>query len=374
MVAGEASGDLLASLVIPAFLKRWPNMELNGIGGPKMRALGFDAWWPQDKLAVRGYVEVLRHYKEITGIRKLLLQRLLVSPPNIFIGVDAPDFNLDLARALKQKGIPTIQYVCPSIWAWRAERLPKIRSSVDHVLCLFPFEPSLLQRQGIAATYVGHPLANAIPMIPNRLIARQSLNVDKEHKLVALLPGSRTSEIEHMAPLFLAAAKLLEQQYPAMRFVIPVSPGHMPLVNSLQSQNACPKHLTLLSGQSHAALAAADAALVASGTATLEAALFKCPMVISYRMPWLSWQIMRRKRLQPWVGLPNILCQEFVVPEILQDQATPFALANAIVSWLETPSLVQTMKTRFSSMHEQLTQDSPRLVTDAIEKLMYAHD
>jgi len=373
MVAGEASGDLLASLVIPGLQSHWAGISLQGIGGPKMKALGFDAWWPQEKLAVRGYVEVLRHYREITGIRKSLLQRLLENPPDVFVGVDAPDFNLDLAFALKRRGIATMQFVCPSVWAWRAERLDKIRQSVDHVLCLFPFEPPLLHKHGIAATYVGHPLASSIPLSPDKVIARQSLGVSPEQKLIALLPGSRTSEIEHMTPLFFAASKILEKQYPGVGFVLPVAPGQMQLVQSLQLRFTLPENLILLEGQSHKALAAADAAMVASGTATLEAALFKCPMVIAYHMPWLSWQIIRRKRLQAWVGLPNILCQDFIVPELLQEQATPHALAKATSEWLENLQLVENVKLRFTDLHKLLMQDTSGLVTAAVGKFMPSH-
>ena len=373
MVAGEASGDLLASLVIPGLQSHWADVALHGIGGPKMKALGFDAWWPQEKLAVRGYVEVLRHYREITGIRKSLLHRLLENPPDVFVGVDAPDFNLDLAFALKRRGISTMQFVCPSVWAWRAERLDKIRQCVDHVLCLFPFEPPLLHRYGIDATYVGHPLAKSIPLSPDKVLARESLCVSPDQKLIALLPGSRTSEIEHMTPLFFAASKILETQYPGVSFVLPVAPGHMQLVQSLQLRLTPPQNLMLLQGQSHTALAAADATMVASGTATLEAALFKCPMVIAYHMPWLSWQIIRRKRLQPWVGLPNILCQDFIVPELLQEQATPHALAKATSEWLDNLQLVDKVKLRFTDLHKQLTQDTSGLVTAAVDKVMASH-
>jgi lipid-A-disaccharide synthase len=372
MVAGEASGDLLASLVIPGLQSQWSGISLQGIGGPKMQNLGFDAWWPQEKLAVRGYVEVLRHYREITGIRKALYQRLVKNPPNFFMGVDAPDFNLDLSFALKKQGIPTVQFVCPSVWAWRAERLDKIRESVDHVLCLFPFESPLLQRYGIDATYVGHPIASAIPLQSHRGDVRQSLGLQNNQKVIALLPGSRTSEIEHMAPRFGAAALILEKQYPGSVFLLPVAPGQMPLVQKMYANGLFPRSLILLSGQSHAALAAADAAMVASGTATLEAALFKCPMVISYHMPWLSWQIMRKKRLQPWVGLPNILCADFVVPELLQDQASPTALAEAVSIWLEHPQKVEKMKLRFTELHRELIQDTSHLVTHAVKKIFGA--
>ena len=372
MVAGEASGDLLASLVIPGLKSLWPGIGLQGIGGPRMEKLGFDAWWPQEKLAVRGYVEVLRHYREITGIRKALYHRLLKTPPDLFMGVDAPDFNLDLSFALKRQGISTIQFVCPSVWAWRAERIAKIRESVDHVLCLFPFEPPLLHSHGIAATYVGHPLASAIPLQSDKSSARQSLGLQTDHQVIALLPGSRASEIAHIAPRFLSAALLLEKQYPDTAFILPVAPGQMPLVQKIQARHAHPRNLILLSGQSHAALAAADAAMVASGTATLEAALFKCPMVVAYHMPWLSWQIMRNKRLQPWVGLPNILCQSFVVPELLQDQASPTALAQAVATWLEQPQRAAEMKLRFTELHQELIQDTSNLVTHAVKKIVEA--
>ena len=372
MVAGEASGDLLASLVMPGLQTLWPGISMQGIGGPKMQNLGFNSWWPQEKLAVRGYVEVLRHYREITGIRKALYQRLVKTPPNLFMGVDAPDFNLDLSFSLKKQGIPTVQFVCPSVWAWRAERLDKIRASVDHVLCLFPFEAPLLQRHGIDATYVGHPLASNIPLQSDKSNARQSLGLQADQKVIALLPGSRAAEIEHMASRFLSAAMILEKQYPGSVFLLPVAPGQMPLVQKMRASGLFPHNLVLLSGQSHAALAAADAAMVASGTATLEAALFKCPMVIAYHMPWLSWQIMRKKRLQPWVGLPNILCRDFIIPELLQDQASPSALAEAVSMWFEDPQRVEKMKLRFTELHRELIQDTSHLVTHAVKKIFGA--
>jgi lipid-A-disaccharide synthase len=216
-------------------------------------------------------------------------------------------------------------------------------------------------------------LAKTIPLSPDKALARESLGVSPDQKLIALLPGSRTSEIEHMTPLFFAASKILEKQYPGIRFVLPVAPGQMQFVQSLQLRLAHPQNLILLEGQSHKALAAADAAMVASGTATLEAALFKCPMVIAYHMPWLSWQIIRRKRLQAWVGLPNILCQEFIVPELLQEQATPHALAKATSNWLENLQLVEKMKIRFTDLHRQLMQDTSGLVTAAVGKFMTSH-
>ena len=330
LVAGETSGDLLAGLLLGGVRERWPGLRSVGIGGPQMQAQGFEAWWPSEKLAVRGYVEVLRHYREIVGIRQQLKDRLLQGPrPQLFIGVDAPDFNLDLEAGLKAAGVPTMHFVCPSVWAWRPERIEKIRRSVDHVLCIFPFEPELLARHGISATYVGHPLARVIPLEPDRAAARRQLGLPLEAPVVALLPGSRQSELQYLGERFLAAACLMARQRPEVRFVLPAVPALRARVDALVQQSGLGDRITVVTGQSHAALAACDVTLIASGTATLEAALFKRPMVIAYNMNWLSWQIMKRQQLQPWVGLPNILSQDFVVPEYLQDQATPAALAQA---------------------------------------------
>jgi lipid-A-disaccharide synthase len=371
MVAGEASGDLLASLLIPSLQQQWPGVLLHGIGGPRMNALGFESWWPVSKLAVRGYVEVLKHYREIVGIRRQLKQRLLNNPPHLFIGVDAPDFNLDLAKDLRQQGIPTVQFVCPSVWAWRAERLQQIRNSVDHVLCLFPFEPALLAQHGIAATFVGHPIAHTIPDQVDKGPVRTALGLDANDLVLTLMPGSRQSEIAQLAPVFLQAAKLLQQQHPKLRVLLPVAPGLMAAVQA-HLQYSGLKNIRLLDGQSHAALGAADLVLVASGTATLEAALFKRPMVIAYKMPWLSWQITNRKRLQAWVGLPNILCQDFVVPELLQDAATPQAMANALQHWLDHPEQVNHLQQAFQDLHQSLKQDMSSLARHALQEIIAA--
>jgi lipid-A-disaccharide synthase len=372
MVAGETSGDLLASLVIPGLQQRWPRVSMGGIGGPRMQQSGFSSWWPMEKLSVRGYVEVLKHYREIVGIRRQLKTRLLENRPDIFIGIDAPDFNLDLAFDLRQAGLKTVQFVCPSVWAWRAKRLKKIRDSVDHVLCIFPFEPELLSQHGIAATFVGHPLANLIPEHADKSAARAQLGLPQHARMLAVLPGSRKDEIMHLLPRFLAAVEMLRQQQADLMAVLPVAPGMSKLVHEIASKFPGASHLKIISGQSHAVMAAADVAMVASGTATLEAALFKCPMVIAYAMPWLSWQIIERKRLQPWVGLPNILCREFVVPELLQSQATPAALANCVTQWLEQPVKVEALRQTFSLLHQSLRADTPRVATDAIAQILQA--
>ena len=370
MVAGEASGDMLAGLLLQGLRQRWPQANAHGIGGPRMAEQGFEAWWPHERLAVRGYVEVLRHYRGIVAIRRELCARLLAKPPAIFVGVDAPDFNLDLERQLLLKGVPTVHFVCPSVWAWRANRLEKIRQSVRHMLCIFPFEPALLSAHGIASTYVGHPFAATIPMHPDKAAARQQLNLPQQTTVVSLLPGSRASEIDQLAPVFLQAAAWLQKREPDLHFVLPTFAALRPRLQACIDRWGGNLSLTVTEAGSHLALAACDVSLVASGTATLEAALFKRPMVIAYRMNPLSWQIMRRQKLQPWVGLPNILAAEFLVPEFLQDQAKPEALGQAVLGWLNQAQRVAHLQQRFVDMHHSLLRDTAQLATDAIEQTM----
>lgn len=371
LVAGETSGDLLAGLLLKGMRERWPDLQATGIGGPRMIEQGFDAWWPSEKLAVRGYVEVLRHYREIVGIREQAKQRLLgADRPDMFIGVDAPDFNLDLEAALKASGIRTVHFVCPSIWAWRPERIEKIRRSADHVLCIFPFEPEMLARHGIASTYVGHPLADVIPLVSDQAAARARLGLGNDDTVVAILPGSRASEVQYLAGVFFAAAAQMLRQRPTLRLVVPAVPALREKIEAAAREAGLGAQLTVVPGQSHTVLAACDVTLIASGTATLEAALFKRPMVIAYNMNWLSWQIMRRKQLQPWVGLPNILCNDFVVPEYLQDAATPQALAQAVLAWLDAPERMGALQQRFTALHHSLRQNTAQRATDAIEKVL----
>ena len=374
MVAGETSGDLLAGLLLGGLKARWPELHATGIGGPRMMERGFEAWWPSEKLAVRGYVEVLRHYRELVGIRSQLAKRLLATPPDLFIGVDAPDFNLALEARLKAKGVKTVHFICPSIWAWRADRVEKIRRSVDHMLCIFPFEPALLASHGIAATYVGHPLASVIPMQANRAGARARLGLREDDCVVAVLPGSRKSEIEYLALRLFKAAALIKHAQAAIKFIVPAIPSLKGLIERFADQAGMRASLQIIEGQSHTALAACDVTLIASGTATLEAALFKRPMVIAYNMNWLSWQIMQRKQLQPWVGLPNILCEDFVVPEFLQHAATPEALADAVLQWVDArstaPEKIAALEARFTQLHVDRMRDTSLLATDAIQKIL----
>lgn len=375
MVAGETSGDLLAGLLLDGLRARWPAVASMGIGGPRMQERGFQAWWPSERLAVHGYsVELVRRLLGILRIRRQLRARLLADKPDVFIGVDAPDFNLGLEADLRAAGIKTVHFVCPSIWAWRADRVEKIRASADHVLCIFPFEPELLARQGIAATYVGHPLASVIPRVPDKAAARAQLGLTVHDEVLAILPGSRSAEVAYIAKPFFQAAALIKKARSAIKIVVPAVPALRARIEQIARECGVLDALTIVTGQSHPVLAACDVTLIASGTATLEAALFKRPMVISYHMHPISWRLMRRKQLQPWVGLPNILCREFVVPELLQDAATPDALATAVQDWLDArlqdPARIQRLEQRFTALHDDLQRDTPRLAAHAIQNLL----
>ncbi|RZL35481.1 MAG: lipid-A-disaccharide synthase [Rubrivivax sp.] len=366
MVAGEASGDLLAGLLLQGLRARWPGLSSEGIGGPKMIAEGFQTWWPHSKLSIFGYVDALLNLRELLAIRKQLGTRLISNRPDVFIGVDAPDFNFGLETRLREAGIKTVHFVCPSIWAWRPERVGKIKAAADHVLCLFPFEPEILHKAGIGATYVGHPLADAIPMEPPRVASREALKLPEADTVIALLPGSRKSEINYIAPALIGAARLLAK--PGRRFVMPVVPGLRSLVEPMLGG----VDIQLLDGQSHAALAACDLTLVASGTATLEAALFKRPMVIAYRMNALNWWRMKGRGLLPWVGLPNILAREFLVPELIQDACTPENLARKAEALLADAPRRAALDERFVQLHDLLRQDTATQASHAIATLLEA--
>ena len=357
MVAGEPSGDLLAASLLGGLKERLPAAtHYSGIGGPRMTAEGFEAHWPMDKLTVRGYVEALRHIPEILGIRNEIKRQLLAEPPSVFIGVDAPDFNFGLEQPLREAGIPTVHFVCPSIWAWRGGRIKKIAKAVNHMLVVFPFEDEIYRKAGIAATYVGHPLAEVIPMAPDVDAARSELGLPADGPVVAILPGSRMSELKYNTAAFVGAAKILSQRDPQIRFIAPMAgakqTGYFRQLIAEAGLQDVP--LQIVDGSSHAAMAAADAVLVASGTATLEVALFKKPMVIAYKMMRASWEILRHMGYLPWVGLPNILAREFLVPELLQDAATPQAMADALWKQLDDAALRDSLKQRFVDMHHAL--------------------
>jgi lipid-A-disaccharide synthase len=371
MVAGEPSGDLLAASLLDGLNERLPaGTQFNGIGGPRMTAAGFDAHWPMDKLTVRGYVEALKHIPEILGIRNELKRQLLAQPPSVFIGVDAPDFNFGLEHALRDAGIPTVHFVCPSIWAWRGGRIKKIVKAVDHMLCVFPFEPALMEKAGIASTYVGHPLADEIPLVPDVEGARRALGLSEGGPIIAVLPGSRRSEIALIGPTFFDAMELMRRREPGVRFVMPAATAA--LRELLQPLVAAHPNLplTITEGKAQVAMTAADAILVKSGTVTLEAALLKKPMVISYKVPWLTGQIMQRQGYLPYVGLPNILAGRFVVPEILQHFATPEALADATLKQLNDDANRATLTEIFTKMHHALRQNTAQRAAEAVAQVL----
>lgn len=371
LVAGEASGDLLAALMLQGLKQQWPGLRSGGIGGPRMIEQGFDAWAPSERLSVFGYRDALLRLPELLWLRHTTRQRILRERPDVFVGVDAPDFNFGLETALRERGLRTVHFVCPSIWAWRPQRVQRLRAAADHVLCLFPFEPGVLAAQGVAASYVGHPLADAIPLDIDHRAARHALGLGDE-PVVALLPGSRRSEIRHIAPLLMATAQALLRQRPGLRFLLPVAPGLSDLLQPLAQPLVQSGHLTLLAGRSHEALAGADVALVASGTATLEAALLRCPQVIVYRLAAADWQRMRRMRLQPWVGLPNILSSAFIVPERIQDEAQPEVVAADALRWLDDPQAVAVYRAQCRALHQTLRQDTGARAAQVIRELVGA--
>jgi lipid-A-disaccharide synthase len=337
-------------------------------------------------LSVRGYVEAIKQLPAILKLRKELITNLLgEGRPDVYLGIDAPDFNLGVELALRKAGIPTLHFVSPSIWAWRAGRITKIKQAVERMLCIFPFETEIYEQAGMSASYVGHPLASEIPLEPNPASAR--LKIEKILNLpsntlsgivISVLPGSRGSEIELIAPVFFEAMAELTKRVPGqlLHFVIPVATPRLREPLEVLRKNTLDKnpdlHIHLLDGEADVVLEAADVVLIASGTATLQAALWKKPMVISYKVPWLTAQIMKRQGYLPYVGLPNILCGEFVVPELLQDDATPNKLADALLVWLNSPSKVSQLKTRFAEMHETLRRPTGLLVAQAVAQTITA--
>jgi len=372
MVAGEASGDQLAAPLIAALKERRNPILFAGIGGPRMEALGFESHYPMDKLSVRGYAEALRHYREIMGIQRRIGRSLLAERPDVFIGVDASDFNLGLERKLKDAGIPAIHYVSPSIWAWRGWRVRRIARSVTRILVMFPFEAPLYEKAGVPVTYVGHPLADVIPLEPSKLEARAALRLPANKLIVALLPGSRRSELEYMAQSFVLAAHRFRQEVHEVHFVCPTVTRDTRdmFERAMHQEQRTDLPLTLLFGHSHEALAAADLALVASGTATLEAALFKTPMVIAYRQSPLTWALMRSMLYLPYVGMPNVLAGEKLVPELLQDDANPAALAGALLSLLRDTAAQRRQIERFREFHSLLRQDAAAKAADAVLEVL----
>ena len=368
MVAGETSGDLLASHLIRAIRQQVPDAEFFGIGGPKMQAEGFDAPWPSELLAVHGYVDALKRYRELSGIRRALLGQIRGERPAAFIGVDAPDFNLWLEGKVKDSGIPSIHFVSPSIWAWRGGRIKRIARSVSRMLCLFPFEPEIYEQAGVPVSYVGHPLADVFPLHPDRNAARQLLELPLAHRIVAMLPGSRQSEVRNLADTYIATAKQMVERDPGLCFLVPLATRETRAIfeEALHRNQALDLPIRMLFGHAVEAMIASDVVLVASGTASLEAALLKRPMVITYRIGAWQYRLMKRMAYLPWVGLPNILCNEGLVPELLQDDATPEKLAAALDAWLNDPDRRAALEARFTELHLTLRQNTAEKAAEAV--------
>jgi lipid-A-disaccharide synthase len=382
MVAGEASGDLLGYHLIRELKSAHPDVEIFGIAGPKMMSLGAKSLYPIERLSVRGYLEVLKHLWGLLKLRKALFKQILQEKPDVFIGIDAPDFNFWLEKKLKARGIATIHYVSPSIWAWRKNRIHSIKRAVSHMLALFPFEPALYQQVGVPVTYIGHPLADALPMEPNVAQMREKLKLKKNSVVVTLLPGSRQSEVTFHAELMLESAitfeRLMRENGQTVQFLVPLITretrdifqnawhqvlDHRPDVNI---------DLQIMFGHSHEAMIAADVILVASGTATLEAALLKKPMVITYKMSNMSWQLLKRMRLLPYVGLPNILAGEFIVPELLQKEATPENIAQTMYNLLADKAGLAELKEKYLAIHAKLKQNSAQKAAAVVKQFLQA--
>jgi lipid-A-disaccharide synthase len=377
LVAGEASGDLLGAGLIEQLRLRYPQAQFAGVGGDAMRAAGLDAWHDASELAVMGLAEVLRHQPRLLRLRGSLRRRVLAWKPDVFIGIDAPDFNLGLEKSLKQRGVRTVHYVSPSVWAWREKRAEKIGRSADLVLCLFPMEPDIYARHGVDARFVGHPLADAMPLDPDRHAARDTLGLDQARPLLALLPGSRVGEIERVGPDFLAAAARVLAVVPDLQVVAPMA--------SMQARSAFERvlkahpdaaalfaALQTIIGHARTLMAASDVVLLASGTATLEAMLAKRPMVVGYRIAPITHAIVKGMGMLKVdrYALPNVLAGDALVPELMQDDCTPDKLAEAVLHWLRDPTAAAALQPRFRELHVQLRRDASARAADAIAELV----
>jgi lipid-A-disaccharide synthase len=373
-VAGEASGDLLASRLLSGLRPHLPGARFHGIGGQHMAQQGFVSDWPMERLTVRGLLAVIPRYRDIKGIQNALRDQLLAERPAVFIGADYPGFNLGLEMQLKAAGIPTVHYIGPQIWAWRGGRIKKIIKAVSHMLVVFPFEEQIYRDAGVPVSYVGHPLAELIPLDPDEAAARRALGLAEDANVVTIMPGSRMSELKYNAVAFVGAAKLLLARDKSLRFVAPMAgeKQRQYFLELVAQAGLGDIDVMLLDGQSHTAICAADAVLVASGTASLEVALFKKPMVIAYKMMAAEWQILRHFGYQPWIGLPNILAREFLVPELLQDAASPKALADAVWDQLSDAPRRLRLARRFTDMHHSLLRNSAQESANAVLNVIAA--
>ena len=379
IVAGEASGDLLGAGLIRALKKHYPNARFIGIAGPQMLAEGAETLVPMERLSVMGLVEVLGRLRELFAVRDQLIERLQAEKIDAFIGIDAPDFNLRIAAALRPTGIPTIHYVSPSVWAWRQGRVKGIRASVDLMLCLLPFEKAFYDKHEVPAVFVGHPLADSLPLEPDSVVAQARLGLGDgssfESSAVALLPGSRRGEVASLLPLLLATAEILHQQFPRLKFLIPAINAERAeqIHEAVQGHAALPIQVfdqRIGNDVGRVVMSASQVIVLASGTATLEAMLLKKPMVVAYRLHWLTWLIARLLVRIPFVSLPNLLAGRRLVPELLQNQATPENLARETAAWLNAPDKVSATVATYVELHERLRQDASATGAAAIAQLL----
>ncbi|KAF1703514.1 lipid-A-disaccharide synthase [Pseudoxanthomonas kaohsiungensis] len=373
LVAGEASGDALGAGLVEELRRRFPDARFAGIGGDAMRAAGVETWHDASELAVMGLFEVLRHLPRLLKLRREFRARALAWRPDVVIGIDAPDFNLGVERWFKQRGVPTVHYVSPSVWAWREKRAEKIGASADRVLCLFPMEPAIYARHGVDARFVGHPMADAMPLHPDREAARAALGLPAGAPVLAVLPGSRLGEIERLGEVFFEAAWQVAEEMRALHVVVPAANARCrELLQAQMSRSALPvMHSHLLDGQARTALAAADVVLLASGTATLEAMLSKRPMVVGYRVSPLTYRIVRALGLLKVdrYALPNVLAGEDLAPELMQDDCTPARLADAVLTWFQSPAAVAALQPKYLALHEQLRQGASASAAAAVASL-----
>ena len=372
IVAGESSGDLLGSHLIKALRLNRTDLKFIGVAGPKMMKEGAASYFPMEELSVRGYFEALRKLFHLIKLRKNLLKKILDAKPDLFIGIDAPDFNFWIERQLKKKGIPVIHYVSPSIWAWRGSRLKKIKKSIDHMLTIFPFEKNIYSKANIQATFVGHPLAEMIPLHPNKKKAQDKLKIIKASRVIALLPGSRQGEVKWHAQLLIDSAIEISKRIRDVKFLVPLPTRETYEIFSktLFKNTQAELDIQLLIGHASIAINAADAVIVASGTATLETALYKKPMIVIYKMSTISWQILKRMRYLPYVSLPNILLNKFLVPELLQNDATPENITAKTIEILKDSSYRKHLLVQFTKIHYQLKQNTSDRLNRVILKFI----
>jgi lipid-A-disaccharide synthase len=370
IVVGEASGDILGAGLMTALRRRYPQAVFEGIGGERMLAAGFNSFFSQDRLAVMGLVEPLKRLPELLRIRKSLIRHFSDNPPDVFIGIDSPDFNLTIEEKLKAQGIKTVHYVSPSVWAWRQKRIVKIARAVDLMLTLLPFEASFYEQHQVPVCFVGHPLADDIPLQPDQAAARQQLDIPASAKVMALMPGSRGGEVKLLGPLFWQTAQWCWQRDSQLRFVVPAASPQRRQQIEAQLIGFEQLPITLVDGQSHTVMAAADCVLMASGTTTLEAMLLKRPMVVAYKFAWLSYVILSRLVKSPYFSLPNLLADTMLVPEILQDDVTAERLGAAMMRYFEEPQLTQALQQQFTDIHQRIRGDASERAAAAIQTLI----